>query len=304
MVNGLSFRKDCLECGHTFLTPDRQRKFCPKCLERVAAREEQKRKTKEKGERKALQKTATPQQPPPALGPVPEELKAQIISEFEIHREKKDLPQRKIHGLIAKKLKVKKRIVAQALGGVADKFKLTEEAAKEIILRYQNYLMKLERPEKGRRKTIAAELGIPFRNVAQAIREWKRGQLAMASLTRQQRFYVEKSYFRNLRSGKTPLELAEKIAIEMEGNRWQVLRYLDLLHDGKKLLRKVDEVTPEQKEAIITGYFEYLSAPAPPEPFLHTLLAEKAGVDHKQVHKVLLDYRLDRLKEITNPAAL
>ncbi len=48
MSGGMAFRKDCEECGHSFLTPDRKAKICPRCtgkgqkiehLEKIRAKE-------------------------------------------------------------------------------------------------------------------------------------------------------------------------------------------------------------------------------------------------------------------------
>ena len=45
---------------------------------------------------------------------------------------------------------------------------------------------------------------------------------------------------------------------------------------------------------ILNFYFQG----CPPGPFLHSLLAEKSGATYKQVHKVLLTCRLNRLRDI------
>lgn len=112
MVKGLSFRKDCRGCGRTFLTPDRQARLCPRCSERVA--EKIKQKTLQKQEKKAPPATKTSRQIPPSVLPLSDELRAQILKEHEVYREEKHLAQRKVHALIAKKLKVKKLLLAQA----------------------------------------------------------------------------------------------------------------------------------------------------------------------------------------------
>jgi hypothetical protein len=45
---------------------------------------------------------------------------------------------------------------------------------------------------------------------------------------------------------------------------------------------------------ILNSYFQG----CPPGPFLHSLLAEKSGARYKQVPKVPLTFRLNRLREI------
>jgi hypothetical protein len=117
------------------------------------------------------------------------------------------------------------------------------------------------------------------------------------NLSRAERFSVEKSYFRLLEKGNTLLQLKEQIARETGLNQRHISRWLDLLHDGEDRLQKIPDVSPEQKAAILDEYHSYLSAPAPPDPPLHSLIAEKTGVTHKQVHKVLLGYRLGLLRE-------
>jgi len=300
MVKGLSFRKDCRECGRTFLTPDRQARLCPRCSERVAEKIKQKQKTLQKQEKKAPPATKTSRQIPPPGLPLSDELRAQILKEHEFYREEKHLAQRKVHTLIAKKLKVKKLLVAQALQAVGN-WDLPEETEQEIIRRYQGYVMSLERPARGRRKTISREMGIPFRAVVLAVRKWNRQPPNLKGLSREQRFFIEKTYWGNLENGKSLREGVAEIAQKIACPPLQVFRYLDFIHEGQDRLTKVPDVTPDQREAILAGYAEYLSGSAPPDLFLHTLLAQKAGVNHKQVHKVLLNYRQERVRGAQAP---
>jgi hypothetical protein len=227
-----------------------------------------------------------------------EELKARIGQEFEFFKAQKDLTRRKIHALIGRKMGIPKKLVAQALQAAEDNIPVDPEQEKEIITRYCGYVERLERPPKGRRKTIAADLGLTYRKVAVTVREWKRKQPPLKNLTREQRFGIEKNYFRLLDEGKSLSQVQDELVKDSGYSLWQVSRYLDLLHDGENRLKKVMDVTPEQSETILRGYQEYLLAPGPPKPFLHTLLAERAGVDYRQVHKVLLAYRLGRLRDL------
>lgn len=298
MNQAVRFRKNCKECGRIFFTSVREGNFCPRCAKQVAQREEQKKKAKEKkGLRKeepskiARQDSALPQT-------LTEELKERILQSYEPYAGQKDLLRRKIHAHIAKDLRIPPKLVAQVLPKAEGRIPLAPEEEEEIVTRYRGYVERLERPPKGRRKAIAAAMGLPYRSVAIAVREWKRRQPPIRDISREQRFFMEKTFFRLMEEGKTLSQIQETIVKDSGYGAWQVSRYLDLLHDGEDRLKKVAEVTPEQSEAILTEYQQYLSAPAPPEPFLHTLLAEKAGVTHQQVHKVLLNYRLGRVKEI------
>jgi hypothetical protein len=116
-------------------------------------------------------------------------------------------------------------------------------------------------------------------------------------LPREERFLIEKSYFSGLERKNSFSEIKEQIIQETGLNAWTVSRYLDLLHDGERKLRNVSTVSPEQEEAILFEYQNYLSGSGPPVPTLHSLIAERTSVTPKQVYKVLLSYRLGRFRE-------
>lgn len=289
------FRKDCAECGRSFSAQDRKEKFCPKCVEKIKAREAQAKKAREKKPPPPPPVPKLAEQEPPVLTG---ELKDRVLQEYEIYRDRPDYPLRKIHREIARKLGVNRALVFPALQGIAKRRVLTPEEEAEVVKRYRDYVERMERPPAGRRKTIAKDLEVPFRLVAFAVQGWKRTQRPVEELTREQRFEIEKAYFRFWGEGKSLNEILGEIEHKSGLSHWLILRFLDLIHDGEKLLKKTPEVTEEQEQSIIKGYFDYLSASAPPGPFLHTLLAEKSGATYKQVHKVLLTYRLNRLGDI------
>jgi hypothetical protein len=184
--------------------------------------------------------------------------------------------------------------VAQTPDRAEEEIALTEEQEQEIIRRYQAYVKRMERLLEGRRKRIASEMDLPYRAVVLAVRNWNRKQ---KDLSREERFQVEKSYFRLLEKGASFEGAKEQITRETGLDEWQVSRYLDLLHDGEERLLKVPDVLPEQKTAVLAEYHSYLAASAPPVLPLHALIAERTGVTPKQVHKVLLSYRLSRFHE-------
>jgi hypothetical protein len=295
MAQTMVFRKDCAECGHSFSARDRKEKFCPKCVGKVKAREAQAKKASER----------KPPPPPPAPKPAEQEpavltgeLKDRVLQEYETYGDRPDYPLRKVHQEIARKLGIKRALVVEGLKGTVKGRVLTPEEEAEVIKRYRDYVERMERPPAGRRKTIAKDLQVPFRLVASAIQGWKRSLRPVEELTREQRFEIEKAYFRFSGEGKSLNETLGEIEHKSGLSHWPILRFLDLIHDGEKLLKKVPEVTEEQEQSIIKGYFDYLSASAPPGPFLHTLLAEKSGATYKQVHKVLLTLRLNRLQDL------
>ena len=174
---------------------------------------------------------------------------------------------------------------------------LTESQVQEIADRYQKYVEVLERPPIGRRKTIAAAMGLPHQRVVLTLREWNQQQAQIEDLTREQRFAIEKIYFSLLEERNSFLEIKARIVQETGLPPWVVSRYLDLLHDGERKLQNVPPVTSEQETAILAEYRKYLSASGPPTSALHPLIAERTGVLPKQVYKVLLSYRLSRFHE-------
>ena len=153
----------------------------------------------------------------------------------------------------------------------------------------------MERSPGGRRKTIAAEMGLPYRAVVMALRNWNQAQ--KRNLSREDRFSIEKAYLSFLEKEKSFAQIKERICRETGLNPWSISRYLDILHDGKDKLKNVPDVLPEQRAAILAEYNNYLAGSTPPGPSLHSMIAEKVGIKAKQVHKILLAYRLGRFRE-------
>jgi hypothetical protein len=157
------------------------------------------------------------------------------------------------------------------------------------------------RPAGGRRRTIAAQLNVPVKEVILAVRDWARRQEAESPsprLSRQQLFEIEKAYWNAISAAEEPLaELPEYLAGKLGfANRWQVLRWIDVLHDDPKAFENVPDPAPEVRQQIIDAYVEYLGAEAPPEKGLHQTIAEQLGgsLKPRQVHKVLQTHRHDR----------
>jgi len=277
-------------------------------VEKVAEREdwrkrEKSREVQEKKREDPKKKTVTKASPPPTKSSffLTDEIKERIFNEFEPYRHQKTLKWREIHRAIAKNMKIPKRLVGEALKDERKRLDIPKETRQEIIRRYHDYVVQMERPPKGRRKTIAADLGVTFRAVAVTVRDWKRELSSVKELNREQRFRIEKSYFQALENRRPLADLAEEMAGAIGGSPFDILRYLDLIHDGIERLKKVPDATPEEWKVVLSAYTEYLSAASPPEPFLHNLIAAKTGVTPQTVHKTLLQYRLERLREAIIP---
>jgi hypothetical protein len=281
MAGGMVFRKDCKECGRSFFTPDRKTSVCPRCARVIQEAKQAAKPTKEKN--RIAAEAATP---PKASGGVRSPLASAEGPKPKPSSEGGSLGDRK-------EPKGKKVRATETGGRPRVEIVLTREQEQEILGRYQAYVEKMERPSRGRRRTIADEMGLPQRAVVLFLRKWSAGK----DLSREERFRVEKTYFDLLDKSDSLSELKEQISQSTGFSHWQVCRYLDMLHDGTDPLSRVPDVSPEQRTAILTEYHAYLSAPAPPGPGLHALIAERVGVVPKQVHKVLLDCRLGRLRE-------
>jgi hypothetical protein len=140
-------------------------------------------------------------------------------------------------------------------------------------------------------------LGISFRQVAKIIREWSQAEYAKSPTpqpSRQQLFEIEKAYWRELglqryRLTEIPAKIAEELGYV---TRWQVLRWLDVLHDDECAFANVPDPPPEIQEKIIEYYKQYLASPNPPELGLHYTISQMfENLTPRQVHKVLQHYR-------------
>src|SRR5205823_14059936 len=84
---------------------------------------------------------------------------------------------------------------------------------------------------------------------------------------------------------------AERAAAESGAEPWQVVRYLDQIHERLARVAGDPDPSTEQRERILEAYREYLATPGPPEGSLHGGIAARLGVSPRQVHRVLLEYR-------------
>ena len=82
-------------------------------------------------------------------------------------------------------------------------------------------------------------------------------------------------------------------------NRWQVLRWIDVLHDDPHAFDSVPDPGDEQRNAVVNAYAQYIAATEPPEKGLHQTIADQIGgaIKPRQVHKILQSYRHNRRRE-------
>ena len=289
MSGGMAFRKDCEECGRSFLTPDKKAKKCQRCTGKGQPRPQPETVPPKGLSPKAAGKTKQSIVKSPASGPI-DSPRPEVSREIETKGSKEKVQP-------APKEKAGKQGEPPTPDRKREEIELTPAQIQEIVDRYQIYVQGLERPAHGRRKTIAADMGIPSRGVVLALRQWNQQQAQIEDLTREERFTIEKAYFSRLEGKNSFSEIREQISQETGLNPWVVSRYLDLLHDGEKKLRNVAPVTSEQETAVLNEYRKYLSASGPPSSPLHPLIAERTGVLPKQAYRVLLSYRLSRFRE-------
>jgi hypothetical protein len=296
MSGGMAFRKDCEECGRSFLNPDKTKKICQRCAGKGHPRFQPETVTKKGTSPRAAGNTKKSIENSPTSGPAhgPRSL---VLEENETKENEHGVTEHKVQQAFKEKEKVGIKGAPPTPDRKREEIELTQAQIQEIVDRYQIYVQGLERPLPGRRKTIAVAMGIPYRNVVLALRQWNQQQTQLEELTREERFSVEKAYFYYLERKNSFSEIKAQIVQETGLNSWVVSRYLDLLHDGEKKLRKVGPVSSEQEAVILNEYRKYLSASGPPSSPLHPLIAERIGVLPKQVYKVLLTYRLGRFRE-------
>lgn len=308
-MSGMKFRVQCASCGTTFFSPDRKARICPKCAK--------KRQAAPAGKPPASRPPRPDSRPSapklPALKPKQEQRKpkaTEITAEQkqqleQIYREKfggPDKPEWKdMVKVLSDELWVNRKTVTGELRNlVYPKVEITPEIKAEIIRRYKQYVEHNERPPEGRRKTISAELSIPYQQVRNILYEWSQEQFSQSptpELSREVRFDIEKAYFAELDAQRTKLDDIPAVVAEKLGvvTRYQVSRWLDTLHDDDSRFRGVASAAPEIEAQVIEEYKRYLASSVIPEKGLHRTISEKVGeVSGRQVHKILQNFRKSR----------
>jgi hypothetical protein len=307
-MSGMKFRRTCSVCNSTFFSPDRKAAFCLKCLKkRVVKHVPSEAKAGMPPTRVAPRLVPQPRGPkvkPPRPSRLPKsatltpELRERIIEIYNQELSGAEMPARELHAQIANKLWLKRQLVADVLKDlVQPKVVFTDELKQRAIEMYQRFVESGHRPEGGRRRAISAALGLPYKQVMKLIRDWSMAEYEKSPTpnpNRHQLFEVEKVYFEELTMRRYRLtELPARIADQLGFvTRWQVLRWLDVLHDDERSFANVPDPPPDAHEQILGAYKEYLASPEPPEHGLHYSIAgQLAKVSPRQVHKVLQAYR-------------
>lgn len=331
----MKFRKSCDLCNVTFFTPNRNALYCAKCSKKMGVADPASapivgakpvRAAVAEGGRGRATATAEPALVKPRgpvlvkkskKGPRPPkpteltpDLREKISKEFNEGSADGKISVRDLHAAIAEKLWVRRWMVAEVIQDLtARQARLSSDQRAEAAEVYRQMVETHDRPSGGRRRTIAAQLNVPVKEVILAVRDWARRQEAESPsprLSRQQLFDIEKAYWQEIEASEHDLDelpavLAEKLGF---ANRWQVLRWIDVLHDDPRAFENVPEPDPEVRQKIVDAYVDYLSSNEPPEKGLHQTISDelKDSVKPRQVHKVLQNYRHDRRKNYATKA--
>jgi hypothetical protein len=309
-MSGMKFRRTCSVCNATFFSPDRKAAYCLKCLKkRVVKHVPAEARAVAETSRVAPRSVSAPRQsvaessrPRPArvakIATLTPELRRRVIEIYEEEFATRPVQTREVHAQIANKLWLKRQLVADVIREITQsKVTLTDELKAKAIEMYQRFVESGHRPEGGRRRAISSALGLPYKQVMKIIREWSMAEYETSPTpnpTRQQLFEIEKMYWDELNRRRYRLtELPTKIADELGYvSRWQVLRWLDVLHDDERAFANVPDPPLEAQKQILDAYVEYLNSSAPPEHGLHYSIAGQiAKVSPRQVHKVLQNHR-------------
>ena len=306
----MKFRRTCSFCNATFFSPDRKATHCLKCLKkRVVKHVPAESKVQTHTPRLAPKPAASfgapavsaPRTRPPRASKVAvltPEIHRRIVQTFEQEYADGSVPLREVHSQIAGKLWVKRQLVADVIREITQsKAAIAEDQKRRAVEMYQRFVESGHRPEGGRRRAISVALGLAYKQVMKLIREWSMAEYEKSptpSPNRQQLFEVERLYWEELQAQRHRLtELPGRIADQLGYiTRWQVLRWLDVLHDDERTFATVPDPPADVQQQILEAYMEYLASSAPPDHGLHYSIAGRIGkVSPRQVHKILQSYR-------------
>ncbi|MEK6303254.1 MAG: hypothetical protein AABO41_21285 [Acidobacteriota bacterium] len=308
-MSGMKFRRACSVCNATFFSPDRKAAYCLKCLKKrvvkhipsetravAAATRVAPRVAPAHGPAEAEAKRRPPREP--KAGALTPDIRSRIVEVYQEEFAGRPVQARDVHAQIANRLWLKRQLVADVVRElVQTNVALTDELRTSAIEMYQRFVESGHRPDGGRRRAISSALGLPYKQVMKVIREWSMSEYEKSPTpnpTRQQLFEVEKLYWDELVKQRYRLtELPERIADHLGFvTRWQVLRWLDVLHDDERAFANVPDPPDEAQAQILEGYRQYLASSSPPEHGLHYSIAGQIPkVSPRQVHKVLQGYR-------------
>jgi hypothetical protein len=303
----MKFRRTCTVCNTTFFSPDRKAAYCSKCIKKRIV------KHVPAEARVAVPVTRVAPRPAPPPPPMPQRSKAprpaktatltpdlrkKIVEVYEAEFASRSAQLKDTHAQIANRLWVKRQLVADVIRDLTlQQPVVTEDMKRRAIEMYKRFVESGHRPDGGRRRAISAALDLPYKQVMKIIREWSLAQYEQSPTpnpTRQQLFEIEKLYWNELHKGRfrlteLPTRMAEHLGFV---TRWQVLRWLDVLHDDERAFANVPDPALEVQQQILNAYAAYLESPTPPEHGLHYSIAgQLEKVSPRQVHKVLQTYR-------------
>ncbi|MCC6743319.1 MAG: hypothetical protein IT175_05595 [Acidobacteria bacterium] len=322
---GMKFRKSCDLCNVTFFSPNRNALYCSKCSKRMGVADPAVApvtggkparpaavEVRKAGPRAAVADAARPRSPvlvkkvkkgprPPKPTDLTDEIRQQITEAFGLANGGSE-SLRELHASIAEKLWVRRWMVAEVIQDVTAKMAhLTPELREQAWAIYRDMVERHERPAGGRRRAIATQLNVPIKEVILAVRDLARKQDAASPtprLSRQQLFEIERAYWLAIQAREHSLdELPQTLADSLGyANRWQVLRWIDVLHDDPRAFEAVPDPAPEHRDEIVRQYLSYLESTTPPDKGLHQTIAESLGgsLKPRQVHKVLQAFRHER----------
>lgn len=322
-MSGMKFRRTCSICNATFFSPDRKAAYCLKCVKkrivkhvpappkpipaaspsppavRPVPRPQPPHHQAPPGHQRsavAVKKQKTPRAP--RAENLTPEIRNKIIEIYKDEFASKQSPLREANSQIANKLWIKRKLVADVLQEfLTNKAVLTPEIKDRAIEMYKRFVESGHRPDGGRRHAISVALSVPYKQVMKIIREWAMAEYQKSPTpepSRLQLFEIEKLYWDELHLKRhSLLELPQKMADHLGYvTRWQILRWLDILHDDERAFSNVPDPSEEIQEKILAAYQEYLNSPTPPEHGLHyTIAGLIGGISPRQVHKVLQSYR-------------
>jgi hypothetical protein len=311
-MSGMKFRRTCSICNATFFSPDRKAPYCLKCVKkkivkhvptapRVVETAPPVRAIQRPSPQPARPAVAVRKQKTPRLPRAEEltpELRNRILEIYQTDFADKQVALRDVNSQIANKLWAKRKIVADVLQEhLTAKAVLTPDLKQRAIEMYKRFVESGHRPDGGRRHAISIALGVPYKQIMKIIRDWAMAEYQKSPTPepdRLQLFEIEKLYWDEMHQQRYRLtELPQKMADHLGYvTRWQILRWLDILHDDERAFSNVPDPSPEVQEQILAAYAEYLSSPTPPEHGLHyTIAGQLPEVTPRQVHKVLQSYR-------------
>src|SRR5215510_4457496 len=309
-MSGMKFRRTCSVCNATFFSPDRKAAYCVKCIKKRVVKHVPSDANAVAQAARVAPRSFVPSRPDlgevrrprqtkmAKIGTLTTELRQRIVEIYETEYAQRTVQTREMHSQIANKVWIKRQLVADVIREITQtKVTMTDELKERAIEMYKRFVESGHRPEGGRRRAISSALGVPYKQVMKIIREWSMAEYETSPTpnpTRQQLFEIEKMYWDELNRQRYRLtELPMKIADELGYvSRWQVLRWLDVLHDDERAFANVPDPPPEAQKQILDAYVEYLSSSTPPEHGLHYSIAGQiAKVSPRQVHKVLQNHR-------------